>query len=283
MDQIIRDKLNKAKQLEIQQDWNQATTLYKELYEITQKTDYLNKIAYIYSQLKEHKQAIAYYKKYLEIEKEDWTAYYNLAIEYFYVNEWNHAIESLKNAIHFKKDFTKSYLFLGYIYELQNNFKEAIQQFNFVLKQDPHNKIAIKGTIYSLMQLKEYEKALNICEHFLKIFKDDLMLKNLHAGILFQLGKSDAFIQELKEITEKDNNYKSFENYLNKLKNDRREEQIQFLEEVQKKLIQKSIELEEKKDTKTYLDLSILSLFSGNKENALEYLKKAMETKKQSD
>ncbi len=279
MNSPIKEKIQKAKYFETQQDWKNALILYQELYEITKNPSYLNKMAYSSSQLKEHHLSINYYKKYLEINKEDWIAYYNLAIEYFHINKWEDAITSLKHAITYKKDFTKSYLLLGYIYELQNQYKEAIEQFNLVLKQDPHNKIAIKGIVYSLIQLKQYEKALSICEQFLKIFPNDLVLKNLHAGILFQLGKSEAFIEELKEITEKDENYKSFENYLNKMRKERNKEHIEFLEEVQKKLIQKSIELEEKKDKKTYLDLSILSLFSGNKEEALEYLKKAIEYK----
>jgi tetratricopeptide (TPR) repeat protein len=103
------------------------------------------------------------------------------------------------------------------------------------------------------------------------------MLKNFHAGILFELGKTDAFYEEIKEISEKDKRYKSFEEYVQKIQQERKDEYKEFLNEIQEKILQKQQELEKNEDTKTYLDLSLLSLFSGNKDEALNYLKKALD------
>jgi tetratricopeptide (TPR) repeat protein len=125
--------------------------------------------------------------------------------------------------------------------------------------------------------LKKYETALKICEKYLKIYPEDLMLKNFHAGILFELGKTDAFYEEIKEISEKDKRYKSFEEYVQKIQQERKDEYKEFLNEIQEKILQKQQELEQNEDTKTYLDLSLLSLFSGNKDEALNYLKKAFD------
>jgi len=63
-----------------------------------------------------------------------------------------------------------------------------------------------------------------------------------------------------------------------KIQHERKDEYYkEFLNEIQEKILQKQQELEKNEDTKTYLDLSLLSLFSGNKDEALNYLKKALD------
>ncbi len=269
-----------AKNYESNQNWENAYKCYWELYQLTKNYVYLYKLGYTSSQLQNHKKSIEFYKLYLKKNNKDWTAFYNLGVEYFQINLYKESIACLKKAIQFNPDYLKSYLLLGYTYEISNNFTESKKYFQFVLKKDPHNKLAIKGLIFSLIQLKEYNTAQIICENYLKIFPDELTLKNLYTGILLELGKVNEFIEELKEITEKDERYRSFDEYLKKFQSERNQENLKFIKEVQKKLIEKTKELQKKEDKKTYLDLSIISLFSGNKENAIEYLKKAIEIHK---
>jgi tetratricopeptide (TPR) repeat protein len=275
--QNIQQLYQLAKVSEQNRDWPSALDYYQKLYQLTNQPSLLGKIGFIYSQLRNHEQSFLYYQKYLNFEKSDWAAYYNIAVESVHLKKFEEAIQYLKKAILLQPQNLKSYLLIGYIYELLSQYEDAIKYFNHVLKLDPHNKVAVKGILFSLIQLKKYETALKICEKYLKIYPEDLMLKNFHAGILFELGKTDAFYEEIKEISEKDKRYKSFEEYVQKIQQERKDEYKEFLNEIQEKILQKQQELEQNEDTKTYLDLSLLSLFSGNKDEALNYLKKALD------
>ena len=275
--QNIQQLYQLAKVSEQNRDWFSALDYYQKLYRLTNQSSLLGKIGFIYSQLGNHDQSFLYYQKYLNFEKSDWAAYYNIAVESVHLKKFEEAIYYLKKAIVLQPQNLKSYLLIGYIYELLSQYEDAIKYFNHVLKLDPHNKVSIKGILFSLIQLKKYEIALKLCEKYLKIYPEDLMLKNFYAGILFELGKTDAFYEEIKEISEKDKRYKSFEEYVQKIQQERKDEYKEFLNEIQEKILQKQQELKQKEDTKTYLDLSLLSLFSGKKDEAFNYLKKALD------
>lgn len=275
----INHKLRLAKQYEQKENWNQALELYKELYLQSKNPAFLFKLGFLSSKLKNHKEAINYYIEYLKHIPKDVNVLHNLGIEYFQIQDYENSKHMLLRSIEIDSNFIRSYLILGYIYEILEDYKEALKIFSLVIKKDPNNKLAVEGIVLSLIKINELEKALEICNQYQKIFPENLTLKNLKTGILLRLNKTEEFYHELKEITEKDQKFKSFERYLEDLKGKRENEYKEFANEVQKKLAQKTKEIHEKEDSKTYLDLSILSLFSGNKENALEYLKKALEIK----
>jgi tetratricopeptide (TPR) repeat protein len=269
-----------AKKSEENQEWDKALKYYLEIYKKSNDPLLLKKMGFLYSQLQKHKEAYLSYKKYLNYVQNDWKTFYNIAVECFQLNQLEESINYLNQSIKIHPDNLKGYLLLGYIYEILNQFQESLKFFTYALNKDPHNKIAIKGIVISLVKLKRYKEAQKICEKYLKIYPDDLVLKNLYAGILFEIGKIDQYVEEIKEISQKDPHYKSFDEYLDKIKEERSIEYQNFFKEIQQKFLQKTMELKEKEDKKTYVDLSILSLFSGNKEDALNYLKKAMELNK---
>ncbi|GIX40393.1 MAG: hypothetical protein KatS3mg129_0126 [Leptospiraceae bacterium] len=282
MDKQIQELYILAKKSEENQKWQEALNYYTSIFVYKDKKDYsvLPKIGFLYAKLGNYKESYKALRKYLEFDKKNWSIYYQIAIVCIHLNHLELAKKYLNQAITLNKQNIKLLTLLGYVYELSNDYKNSLKIFKAVIKQDPHNKIAIKGIIFSLMQLNKYQEAIQFCEKYLKIFPDDLTLKNFHAAILYELGKTDQFLEEIKEISDKDQRYKSFDEYLNKIKTDRNQEYEDFLNDLQTKMIQKTKELEIKEDKKTYLDLSLLSLFSGNKNEAFEYLKKALESEK---
>lgn len=275
----MKTKLELAEELEKKEKWKEAFQIYKEIYDNSKEHKILFKLGFLASKLKNHAEAITYYKEYLKINPKDFHTYHNLGIEYFLMQDYENSKKMLIQSIELKPDFIRSYLLLGYLYEIIEDYQSALKIFSKILQKDRKNKLAAEGIILSLIKLKQYERSFEICNRFLKIYPEDLTLQNLKTGILIYLNKPEEFYQELKEITEKNEKYKLFEKFIKDFKNQREKKYKDFAEEVQNKLIQKTKKLQEKEDSKTYLDLSLLSLFSGDKENALEYLKKALETK----
>lgn len=275
----MNNNLKLAAELEKKEKWEEAFQIYKEIYDNSKNDKILFKLGFLASKLKNHNESITYYKEYLKRYPKDFYAYHNLGIEYFLIQDYEKSKKMLMQSIELKPDFIRSHLLLGYLNEIVENYENALKIFSSVLKIDNKNKLAAEGVILSLIKLKQYEKSFEICNRFLQIYPDDLTLKNLKTGILIYLNRSDEFYQELKEITEKSEKYKSFEKFIKDFQNQREQKYTEFAKEVQNKLILKTKELQEKEDSKTYLDLSLLSLFSGEKEKALEYLKKALETK----
>ncbi len=279
----MKDKLILAKQLEQKGDWSRSFEIYKEIYIQLKNPKLLFKLGFLSSKLNRHKQAINAYTEYLKYFPKDVNALHNLGIEYFHIQDYENSKNMLLESIQINSNFIRSYLLLGYIYELLGDFQNALKIFSLILKKEPNNKLAIEGIVLSLIKSEKLEKALEFCNQYLKIFPENLTLKNLKTGILLKLNKTEEFLEELKEITEKDHKFKSFEQYVEDLKNKRENDYKQFAEEIQQKLILKTKEIQEKEDSKAYLDLSLLSLFSGNKQNALEYLKKALDAKSKND
>ncbi|MFN3604594.1 MAG: tetratricopeptide repeat protein [Leptonema sp. (in: bacteria)] len=277
----MKDKIRLAKEYEDIGNWEKSYQIYKNLYKETRNSKLLFKLGYLASKLKNHTESIQYYLDYTKIHTKDANAFHNLGIEYFQIQDYENSKKMLLKSIEIEPNFIRSYLLLGYVYELLEDHQNALKIFFSILKKEPKNKLAIEGTILSFVKLKNYEKAYELCNHYLKIFPEDTTLRNLKTGILLNLNKTEEFYQELKEITEKDTKYKSFENFIVELKTKRQKEYTEFANEVQKKIILKTKEIQEKENSKSYLDLSLLSLFSGDKENALKYLKKALESKQE--
>ncbi len=275
----LKELLLKAQNYENQKQWESALKCYEELYQKTENKKLFYKMGYLYSQIQDHKKAIQNYLEYLKKFRNDEYAYHNLGIEYLHLKEYEKSILALKKSLELNPNFLRSYLVLGYIYERLNDFENSIRLFRFVLQRDPKNKIAILGVIFGLVQLKQWEIAKKECESYLKLYPDDLKLKDLYSGILFQLGQTREFIREIKELSQRDERFKNFDDYLREIKDSRNEETQQFFSEVNQKLIKKTREAENKKDKKSYLDLSLLYLFSGEKEKAFDFLIKAMESK----
>lgn len=267
-----------AKEAENNRNWLQAIRYFDELYRKIQNPKLLFSLGYLSSRIPDHEKAIHYYTQYITYHSDDPVAHYNLGVEYFHLQEFTKSIFHLKKTLELQDNFLRSLLLLGYIHEILSLPDEAKKYFEQALRINPDSKIAIQGLLVSLLKLNCGEEALSLCEKYLQKFPGDTMLRNLKIQILIQLRKTETLYRELSELTEQKESYKSFDAYIQKIQNNQEtsDDYREFLENLHQKMEIKLQESEKENDKKTYLDLSILSLFSGNKEQAIRYLTRAL-------
>lgn len=120
----------------------------------------LNDIAIIYDRIKDHKKAIIYYKKYIDTDPFDETAWFNLAS--VYENELNYkkAIEAYEFSITINPRYQPAYLNIASIYIASDEFNKAIDVYKDFLNYSEH-----KHEIYCLMG-ECYERNANYDEAY---------------------------------------------------------------------------------------------------------------------
>jgi tetratricopeptide (TPR) repeat protein len=267
----------------------EAVALYKSLL----KSDPTNRAAWInlgalLSKKKDHTGAVACYRKALSLREDD-TILFNLGSELFRMKDHSGAIRCLLRALEIRPDFFRAALLLGYIYESQEQYAQAAQFFQRALTLNPSSRIAALGLVVVLGEQDQNEEALRICEAFLRKQPDDTALRNLHAALLMKLGRYRESFEELKQVTSTDERYLSFEEHLKRARSERDQETAAFFEEVSDRLKERTerlrMRMEERKkrnqkailkdDMKDLVDLSLLHLFSGDKNKALAFLLEA--------
>ena len=217
----------------------------------------------IYSICGESKKAIESYETALKI-KDDHRLYYNLALEYYKIKEYDIAIMQLDECILLKGMVLQCHLLKGYIYRNQKNLPEALIEFESVIDIDPLNTQAYIARIIIYSELQNYVMALRILNEAEKKFPDNKMIKRLKASTMVNNGEIVESLKLYKEIVKEDTTIADFalslnkkENYPYRKKVDEKETYIQknHLESPQKNF-----------------DLSLLSLLKGNGEDALTKL-----------
>jgi tetratricopeptide (TPR) repeat protein len=134
------------------------------------ETDILSLLASIYVKTKETEQAIILYKKVLEKNPGQAEIHYNLGICYFHLQEYELAKQYFQQAIRIN-DHSDSYLYLGGIYKLQNDFDKALYYFRERVKrkkddQDEYARQAMRGIriVLDKMSKKENQENDNILQ-----------------------------------------------------------------------------------------------------------------------
>jgi tetratricopeptide (TPR) repeat protein len=125
------------------------------------EVDILSLLASIYVQIKETRQAIDLYKKVLELKPDHPEIHYNLGICYFHLQEYELAEQYFLEAIRIN-DHTDSYLYLGGIYKLKNDFNKALYYFRERVKRktgddDEYARQAMRGIRIVLDNLAKKE------------------------------------------------------------------------------------------------------------------------------
>jgi len=96
--------------------------------------DYFRRANELYS-LKEYEKAISMYEKSLEINKNEASSLYNVAVCYIKLKKYMLAIESLNKALKIRSD-SKYYFNLAYCYAMTNNKQKSLLYFNLAWALD---------------------------------------------------------------------------------------------------------------------------------------------------
>ncbi|MBW7856835.1 MAG: tetratricopeptide repeat protein [Leptonema sp. (in: Bacteria)] len=289
----MTELLKKAKAAEKTGNTKVAISLYKKVL----REDKSNRAAWVrlaslFSIQKETESAIICYRRALSLQ-EDAIILFNLAGELYKNKDNDNAIVNLKRALELQNDFFRAALLLGYIYESQESFDDAVVAFRRALSLNRSSRLAALGLIVSLTETDQNQEAYTIAQHYLKAQPNDEALLNLNAALLMKLGRYRESFDQLKQVTSTNQKYTSFDDHLKKAKQERDQETIEFFETANQRRKERTERLKQKieerkqkqqktltkeditEDTKDLLDLSLLHLFSGEKDKALAFLVEA--------
>jgi len=94
-----------------------------------------------------HEKSIAFFKRIIELDSENYRAHYNLGIAYFNLNRLEEALNSYENAISIKPDYKHSYYNIGLLHEATGNLEKALEAYEKTLEID-------SNYIYAMHALK---------------------------------------------------------------------------------------------------------------------------------
>jgi tetratricopeptide (TPR) repeat protein len=107
-------------------------------------------------------EAIAAFKKAINLDKKNDSAYLEMAMIYAKINKADSGIIILKNAIKARPGFADACIILGNIYrDYKSNQDEAIASYKKALKIDSTNKVTLYGLAWCHNVKKYYREAVN--------------------------------------------------------------------------------------------------------------------------
>jgi tetratricopeptide (TPR) repeat protein len=107
-------------------------------------------------------EAIAEFKKTINLDKKNDSAYFEMAMIYAKISKADSGIYILKNAIKARPGFAGAYITLGNIYkDYKNNQDEAIASYKTALKIDSTNKVTLYSLAWCHNVKKYYREAVN--------------------------------------------------------------------------------------------------------------------------
>ncbi len=133
--------------LEVEAFWRLARLLqgekrYAEALEIAKQgliidagaKDLYNVLGSIYSDLGRHDEAIAMFRRYVELAPDEPNAYDSLALGFQWAGRYSEGIEEYERALALKRDFALASIHLGNTYFQQGRYREAIRQYQHFIK-----------------------------------------------------------------------------------------------------------------------------------------------------
>ena len=139
--------LEKAKNLVKNEEFEKAIKIFEDLYQEKPNIDIKNNLInamFAYGgflndeYVLEYQKSISIFKRIIELDPENYKAYYNLGIAHFNLNQFDEALNSYENAISIKPDYKHGYYNIGLLYEATESLEDAIRAYEKALEIDPH-------------------------------------------------------------------------------------------------------------------------------------------------
>jgi tetratricopeptide (TPR) repeat protein len=242
-----------------------------------------------------HKQAIDYFSRAIKIVP-DYKNYYNIGVSFYRLEEHEKAISFLKQALHYEKRFVLGHLLLAQIYQILENDEKTEIYLTNVIKIDPNHKSALGGLAMYYYERNRYPESLRMLERYLLLYPGNSQLKLIQSEVLAKQGNFKASANMLVEMTKTDAGFTNFNQTLASAWQEEDEIGKKSLERIQgtakKKLKEFQTKLELSRENpdefsppepQEALDLSLLYLFNGNPEKAMQYLVFAQKMKENTD
>ncbi|ABZ95598.1 anaphase-promoting protein [Leptospira biflexa] len=296
MAQEILALFNEAVRLERNGEWERAETQYKLLLE--KNPDYhlaLQNLGVIYAKQGKHADAIPLFSKAYKLHANVKNCY-NLAVSLYKHNETEKAISFLKQTLSFEKKFISAHLLLAQAYQKLENDEKTEVYLNNVIKIEPNHKSALGGLAMFYYERNRFPESLKMIERYLILYPGNAQLKIIQSEILAKQGNYKASANLLTAMVKEDVGFTHFNESLQSTWQEDDAIAKESLERIQSKAKKKLKEFKTKlelskenpdefspPDPQEALDLSLLYLFNGNPEKAMQYLVFAQKMKEKSD
>ncbi len=165
------------------------------LFSQNQKAEELIVEGFQYYKVGKYNLAISKYEEAIQADPEFSGAYYELAVTYYAMKEYDKAISYAKKVIKMKKGSESlSYVLIGNIYDIQGKYSKAIKTYNSGIKSYPNDHMLFFNLGVTYYNHKDYKNAQ---ENFIESIK----INPKHASSHGYLGMSlDAQNQKFKAI-----------------------------------------------------------------------------------
>jgi len=158
----------------------------------------------------EYNKAIQIYKNLLDLNpKREYVFRNNLGLAYFYMQEYDKAIECLMKALEIRPNHIKTYLNLAWVYRERREFSKAVKTYEKALDKDSKNREAWEGlvNVYSF-DIKEYDKAMDKIKKVIELEPENEIAWAYFAGLNFNKGLIEGAIDACRHSIEINPKYK---------------------------------------------------------------------------
>jgi tetratricopeptide (TPR) repeat protein len=142
-------------------------------------------LAYAYTRLDKHEEAVASYRKTLELDPNLFEARLNLGILLMQLNKPQDALEHLEKAATLKPDHPRAHLYYGRALAFAGQSERAEKQYQTVLQLDPKLAVAYYDLGQLYLQQKRDQEALAA---FQKAYESDPALSQAQLGMALAAG-----------------------------------------------------------------------------------------------
>ncbi|MDF3818460.1 tetratricopeptide repeat protein [Leptospira sp. 96542] len=238
----------------------------------------------LYAKQGNHKEAIPHFTNAFKLSPNVKNSY-NLAVSLFKIEDYEKSISFLKQTLTYEKKFLSAHLLLAQAYQkLGNDDKTEIYLKN-ILKMEPNHKSAIGGLAMFYYERNRFPESLKMIERYLVLYPGNAQLKIIQSEILAKQGNYKASANLLVDMVKKEEGFTNFNQVLQSAWQEEDAVAKESMERIQTKAKKKLKEFQTKlelskedpeqfspPDAQEALDLSLLYLFNGNPEKAMQYL-----------
>lgn len=138
-----------------------------------------------------HEEAIKYYQKVLNLDKNNVRAFFDMAVSLGYLSKYEKAIEYFDKVLKREKNNIDVYLRKGFCLTGLEKYKEAIECYNEIIKVDSKNFNAFYGIATSLNAQEKYASAIEYYDKAILYNQNNSFFYKSKADVLSKLGKTE--------------------------------------------------------------------------------------------
>ncbi|HEY9864131.1 MAG TPA: tetratricopeptide repeat protein, partial [Candidatus Obscuribacterales bacterium] len=160
-------------------------------------------LAMAYGQLGETKRAIALYQRVIQLQPNLANAYNNLGCLLFAKNDYDGALEVWNKSLTYNQTETENaltYNNIGQVLAAQGKIKEAIQSYRQALETKEDFTLAYTNLAKILQQQNQHQNAVYYLQKVIKLEPDNLFLHTDCGASLLNLGRLDAALSCFKKV-----------------------------------------------------------------------------------